>query len=289
MTRTHRRLATLSVTLGIALGAAGSATAVESDGWMDGDAAAVNAREAQAAERAAAGVDPAVRVVDYRRMTECDPLATGMAIDGSVCVPLTAATDLSTPPGCDGLDPVPPLWRRERTSPQAPWGPWVNILGWTCPQTYLTLTAADFARLPLDPPPLLIQPDRTEHLVNMPTIMWTEPTQQLLTTTLLGYPVEVEATPLTYTWHHGDGTHQTTTTPGAPYPHHDITHPYPRPGTYTITLTTTYTGRYRLAGTTTWATVDGTATTTTTAPPITVIEAPTHLVIGDCHTHPHDC
>ena len=261
------------------------AVALDVDGHGTKGAVDLTAREAWEAEQAAARVDPAVRLEEYERRPECDPDLPQRP--GEVCFPGTAAEIGARI--CEGQTPIEPLWRRERLTPATPWTAWENIVAWTCPQTYLTLTAADFARLPLDPPPLLIQPDRTEHLVNMPTIMWTQPTQQLLTTTLLGYPIEVEATPTTYTWHHGDGTHQTTTTPGAPYPHHDITHPYPRPGTYTITLTTTYTGRYRLAGTTTWATVDGTATTTTTTPPITVIEAPTHLVIGDCHTHPHDC
>ena len=150
-------------------------------------------------------------------------------------------------------------------------------------------TAEDFRRLPLTPPALTIQPDRTEHLVNMPTIVYTTPTTQLLTTDLLGYPVEVEATPTTYTWDFGDGTTWTTTTPGHPYPNQDVAHPYTRPGTYTITLTTTFTGRYRLAGTTAWATVTGTASTTTTSAPITAIEAPTHLVTADCHQQPQNC
>ena len=205
------------------------AVALDVDGHGTKGAVDLTAREAWEAEQAAARVDPAVRLEEYERRPECDPDLPQRP--GEVCFPGTAAEIGARI--CEGQTPIEPLWRRERLTPATPWTAWENIVAWTCPQTYLTLTAADFARLPLDPPPLLIQPDRTEHLVNMPTIMWTQPTQQL--------------------------------------------------------LTTTYTGRYRLAGTTTWATVNGTATTTTTTPPITVIEAPTHLVIGDCHTHPHDC
>lgn len=62
--------------------------------------------------------------------------------------------------------------------------------------------------------------------------------------------------------------------------------PYTQVGTWTITLTTTWTGRYRLAGTTTWQPVAGTATTTTTAPPFTAVEAHARLVADHCHTNP---
>lgn len=269
-------------------------TAASADPSFGGEAhddkITVIARDVAAAEAAAAAVAPAERLVEFRRMTECDPLAVGIAIDGSVCVPLSSVTDLTTPPACDGLPAREPLWRRDRAATTAPWGPWRNVLGWTCPQDYLpAFTAEDFRRLPLDPPTLTVQPDRAEHLVNMPTIVYTAPAAQLLTTDLLGYPVEVEATPTAYTWDFGDGAVLTTTSPGRPYPHHDVAHPYAQPGSYAITLTVTLAGRYRLAGATTWQPVTGTATTTTTSAPITVVEAPTRLVVGDCRTHPQDC
>ena len=81
----------------------------------------------------------------------------------------------------------------------------------------------------------------------------------------------------------------TTTSPGHAYPDHDVAHPYTRLGTYTITLTTTYTGRYRLAGDPDWTDVDGTATTTTSAPAITIVEARTRLVTSDCNQNPTAC
>ena len=255
------------------------------------DSVQLSATEGRAEERAAAAIATAARLTDYKRVPYCNPgdiIDTGA--DGT-CLPFSGNLDSSAaPPDCGGDTPVEPLWRRDRATTSSPWSDWTNVVGWTCPSDYLpALTAEDFRRLPLTPPPLTIQPARTEHLVNMPTIVYTTPAQQLLTTDLLGYPVEVEATPTTYTWDFGDGTTVTTTTPGHPYPDHDVAHPYARPGTYTITLTTTWTGRYRLAGTTTWATVTGTATTTTTSTPITAVEAPTHLVTADCHTRPDNC
>ncbi|WP_146819169.1 PKD domain-containing protein [Actinotalea fermentans] len=247
----------------------------------EGDTVTVTAIEGRDAEQAAAGVAPAERLEEYKRRPECDP-AIAHPEDSGVCFP-------GTPEEigiriCGGETAVLPLWRRTRATTTSPWSDWVNVVAWTCPTDYLpALTAEDFRRLPLAPAPLTIQPNRTQHLVNLPTIVYTTSATQLLTTTLLGYPLEVEATPTTYTWDFGDGTTLTTTSPGHPYPHHDIAHPYPQPGTYTITLTTTLTGRYRLTGTTTWTPITGTATTTTTAPPITTTEAPTHLVTTDCH------
>ncbi len=89
----------------------------------------------------------------------------------------------------------------------------------------VVLTVEDFRRLPLTPTPVHIQPDRDHTLVNMPTIVWADPTPQDLTTTLLGVTVHVHATPTTYTWDFADTTPPvTTTTPGHPWPDADITH-----------------------------------------------------------------
>ena len=243
------------------------------------------------AEAAFGAASAAQQLEQLKHLPYCNP---GDVIDtggDGTCLPFSGNLDTSAaPPDCAGETPIEPLWRRTRATTTSPWSEWRTVAGWRCPQDATpVLTAADFRRLPLAASPLAIQPARTEHLVNMPAIVYTTPAQQLLTTDLLGYLVEVEATPITYTWDFGDGTTLTTTTPGHPYPNHDVAHPYGQPGTYTITLVTTWTGRYRLAGTTTWATVTGTATTITTSTPITAVEAPTHLVTADCHAQPQNC
>jgi hypothetical protein len=180
------------------------------------------------------------------------------------------------------------VWRLHRDTPTSPWQQPTLALGWTCPQDALPVfTVTDFRRLPIAPSPVTIQPDRVDVFVNMPTIVFTDPATQPFTTTLLGFPVEVEATPTRFTWDFGDGSDPiVTTSPGHPYPDHDVAYPYPREGTFTITLTTEYTGRYRLAGTTTWLPVVGTATTTTTAGPLTPEEHPAHRVSQNCNENP---
>ncbi|MDT0166745.1 hypothetical protein Q9R32_14415 [Actinotalea sp. AC32] len=161
-------------------------------------------------------------------------------------------------------------------------GPWEQVDTGGCPEdptTTVVLTATDFRRLPLTPSPTHHQPADGRNLIGKPVILWTDPAPQTLTTTVLGTPVTVRATPTTWTWDLGDDTAPLTTTdPGHPYPDHTVTRAYTHPGTYTLTLTTTWTGTYQVDGTGPWHTVTGTATTTSTPTTLTAEEAPSRLV-----------
>ncbi|GIJ00268.1 hypothetical protein CLV28_1862 [Sediminihabitans luteus] len=177
---------------------------------------------------------------------------------------------------------LPPLFR-QTSDGDGNWTSWINVDPGTC------LTAADlaaaasreFRRLPLAPSPMSVQPPDGWTLVNVPTITYTTPTPQHFDATLLTVPVEIRATSSTYTWDYGDGTPPVSTTdPGAPHPHATTTHTYTAPVTATITLTTTWTGEFRITGSSIWTPITGTASTTTTAPPLDVLEARSRLV-GD--------
>jgi len=63
-------------------------------------------------------------------------------------------------------------------------------------------------------------------LVNVPTIFFVDAPTFQHSTVLLGQAVDITATPARFTWHHGDGSSQTTRRPGAPYPSTDVTHTY---------------------------------------------------------------
>lgn len=103
-------------------------------------------------------------------------------------------------------------------------------------------------RLPLPTPQLRLQPPNGRTIVNFDTIFYTDtPAPGPFDLTLLGARVQVRATP-TYVWSHGDGTTQTTTTPGAPYPRKDVVHRYQQPGPVQPTLTVVYRGQYSVAG-----------------------------------------
>jgi hypothetical protein len=123
-----------------------------------------------------------------------------------------------------------------------------------------------------------VQPEgRT--LVNFDTIVYTDESKVSTTpVTLLGFPVVVEATPISYSWNFGDGSPVlTTSTPGKPYPSKEITHKYMKRGAVSITLTTNYAARFNVAGTG-WQYVDGTIPVTGPATPLQVREAVPVLV-----------
>lgn len=77
----------------------------------------------------------------------------------------------------------------------------------------------------LPPLTIQIQPGGTT-LVNFETIFYADAPVFERTVELLGYAVDLRAAPASFTWHHGDGTSQTTTSPGHTYPNHDVTHTY---------------------------------------------------------------
>jgi hypothetical protein len=88
---------------------------------------------------------------------------------------------------------------------------------------------------------------RDKTLVNFDTIFYAEPQPFVRTITLLGRSVDVEANPTTFTWHYGDGTATTTSTPGAPYPAKDVTHSYTDAHTTVRTsVDVTYAARFRV-------------------------------------------
>ena len=123
-----------------------------------------------------------------------------------------------------------------------------------------------FQTLPLPQLPTRQQPPGNA-LVGLPVIFFTDgPTTQTFTLDIRGFTVDIVATATGFTWRTGDGTELTTTDPGAPYPDHTISHDYAS-GTYTASLTTTWSGSFSVD--------DGLAlpvpgTTTTDGPPTTV-------------------
>lgn len=126
------------------------------------------------------------------------------------------------------------------------------------PRRVPAFTQEDFARLRLPAGAMHLQPDTGEVLINVPTNAYVTATTITRRTRLLDVEVEVEATPTIYTWTFGDGGRLITRRPGHPYPNMTTTHTYKHPGRYQVTLTTTYTGRYRIVGEPDWLPIDGT-------------------------------
>ncbi len=237
-----------------------------------------------------AAVPPRVELFQLRRAALCNVTSGTLESDiGGACAP----PDGSVVPACDGEQPVQPLWRRDRGTPDTPWGPWQMVVGWACPGDLLpTLTAADFQRLPITPQVITMQPDRGWVLVNKETIVLTEPVEQTFRTDLFGYGVDVIATPTHYTWDFNDGSDDLSTdSPGTPYPEFDVFYVFTDTGTTAIELTTTWSGRYRIDGDDTWREVVGTAQTTSTTAEFEIVERRSRLVANDCIEDPSqpDC
>ncbi|MEW1957260.1 PKD domain-containing protein [Kineococcus sp. NPDC059986] len=124
-----------------------------------------------------------------------------------------------------------------------------------------TVTAADLRRVGLPASPVQLQPDDGQALLGVPLVLRTTGGTVVRDTTVLGFPVRIRATPTSWTWDLGDGTRLgPTADPGRPYPRQTLTHTYTAPGDRTVTLTTTWSGEYTIAGLP-YRPVEGTATT----------------------------
>ena len=142
----------------------------------------------------------------------------------------------------------------------------------------VTITTRQAATLIASGSGITRQPPGPKVIISKAFIVYTSPSPQHQTTTILGTPIEVEFTPTSYTWGWGDGTTTTTTDPGAPYPHQTVTHHYQHTATgVTTTLTTTWTTRFRPAGESQWRLIEGTITTTETSTPYDLVRITSYL------------
>ncbi len=112
-----------------------------------------------------------------------------------------------------------------------------------------TITVADVRRVGLPPSTASLQPAGGDVVLNIPVNVYAQAAPVTLDVQVLGFPVMIRATPETFTWTFGDGASLgPTTDPGAAYPAMTTTHTYTRPGTYPVTLTTTYSAEFSVAG-----------------------------------------
>ena len=139
-------------------------------------------------------------------------------------------------------------------------------------------TLADFQRLPLPAGTPNVEPSNGYTLVGVPTNVYAAAEPVTLDTDLLGFPVQVRATPSRYAWDFGDGnTHGPTEDAGAPYPDLRITHEYASSGVHGVQLTTYYSGEYSVAGGP-WLPVPGEAEVTSGAVDVEALAGRNRLV-----------
>lgn len=117
-----------------------------------------------------------------------------------------------------------------------------------------------------------IEPGDTT-LVNADTNFYTDPEAFARSIDLLGFDVDLQASPVRYTWIHGDGTRHATAKPGRPYPDLDVTHRYREPAEVVRPrVDVTYRVRYRVDGGA-WATLGQTLTASGPTTDLAVNEA----------------
>ncbi|MDN5896725.1 MAG: hypothetical protein L0H93_22240 [Nocardioides sp.] len=130
---------------------------------------------------------------------------------------------------------------------------------------------------------LIVQPPGGKTLVNFDTIFHTESDEFMRSVTLLGQQVDLEVTPSSFTWNHGDSTSQTTADPGVGFergrPMSDyVTHAYENAHvTVGPSVDTTYSARFRVDGGP-WRPVVGTVTIDGEAVDLRVVEGRPTLV-----------
>lgn len=147
------------------------------------------------------------------------------------------------------------------------------------PQVTPDLVAQAFADLSWPESPLTVQPPGGRTLVNLETnFLTTNTAATTQSVQLLGQQVDIEATPTSWTWHHGDGTSQSTDQPGTAYPDLTITHIYrDADTTAAVSVDTTYAGRFRVnAGP--WQAIPTTRTITGTPSDLEIVPATPQLV-----------
>jgi hypothetical protein len=141
------------------------------------------------------------------------------------------------------------------------------------------LAIREFRRIQWPGSELNVQPPGGETLVNLETIFYTtnsEPIPQVVT--LAGRSVTIEATPTAYSWSFGDEAGASTTSPGHPYPNHDVFHVYRSKGDVAASVATTYSGRFRI-GDGGWQDIPDTLTVDGPAVNIGILEAKPQLVL----------
>lgn len=136
---------------------------------------------------------------------------------------------------------------------------------------------AAFQTIPLPKSVLHIQPADGRTLVNFATNFYTVQPPFTATATVLEQAVEFRIRPTAFTWHFGDGTSTTSTTPGAAYPDLQITHTYADKGEVQAWVDTTYSADWRV-GQGAWTPVNGTVTIAGDPVGLTVLTASPQLV-----------
>lgn len=150
---------------------------------------------------------------------------------------------------------------------------------------------SDFATFDIPPSiPHALPVDWT--VIGKSTAFWADASVKEFSAELLGFPLQVRATPIEFHWDFGDGNATSAKSPGREPSHPQygsITHTYSAKGDRTVTLTTVYTGEYNYGSG--WSPIAGTAAVQSDGLSMTVYRYHKYRVEDDCNENPYgtDC
>ena len=232
---------------------------------------------------------PDKRSFEYASVYACQFNTPDRAAADVMCTGAIQACAANTPE--QGQGPLVRLYRRELDAAGVPTTGW-QTLGTTCyPERVpgkavlgLAQILTAFHNTPWAKPAVHIQPEGNLTLVTLPTyfaVTWPQAgfqPREVDTVTLLGHRVQIRPTLQSYTYLFGDGTSVgPTSSAGGPYPSGDITHAYPKAGTYNTSIDVTYGGEFTIDGGG-WIKIPDTVTITGPLQPLSVKTAHARLV-----------
>ncbi len=154
-----------------------------------------------------------------------------------------------------------------------------------------TITLTDIARFVPTSATLSAEPQNIA-VVGLPANFVSSAKTETVPGTILGRALTIRFTPVNHRFDYGDGEHRDSTSPGAAwdaagqaqFTPTDTSHVYKTPGTYTATVTTTYSAEIDLG--TGWIPIAGTLTGPPASQDIRVVKARTALVQNTCAERP---
>ena len=190
-----------------------------------------------------------------------------------------------------GLGPATRVFRREAGPPPGAWEPrgvtcFPNLVGQDAgPQLTMAMIIEAFHDTPFAKPEVSSQPEGNTTLVTLPTFYRVDfgdgyGPDQVDTTDLLGFTVDIRPRLDSITYHYGDGaTLGPTTDLGGVFPSGSVVHEYSQGGDFDTHAVVVYGGQFRVNGGA-WSDIPGTATITGDPTRITVMESRARLVTG---------
>ncbi|WP_189349558.1 hypothetical protein [Zhihengliuella salsuginis] len=161
------------------------------------------------------------------------------------------------------------------------------------------MTLEEFRRLPLPASEIIFEngvegePMYGIALIGHHVNLWADSEEFETTTSILGAPVDVKATPIEYRWTYDDGQYRTTPHAGEPRPdgvdpyeyktHTSIV--YEEAGNYDVALETVYAGYFRTGGSG-WIPIPGVAVVASDPKVNSIWKTETRLVSEDCTENP---